>query len=247
MTTSLLILGGTKEAVSLAELAAADPRLRVVSSLAGRTKHPSPVPGEVRVGGFGGVEGLASFLVKERIDLVVDATHPYASAISEHALKACERAQVDRLQLWRPPWEPVAGDRWLEAISIEGAARDIPKGSRRVFLSTGRKELSAFAGRTDLWFLVRLIDEPEAPLPLAHYELILDRGPYSEPNERALLLDNRIDVLVTKNSGGAPTYAKLAAARELELPVVMIARPDRVPGPIAGSATKAYDWVVERL
>ncbi|MET9254601.1 cobalt-precorrin-6A reductase [Streptomyces sp. NPDC003717] len=243
----VLILGGTTEARGLAELLAAEPLpgLRVTNSLAGRVAAPRLPPGEVRVGGFGGAEGLADWLRGHAVDLLVDATHPFAGTMSFHAARAAEAAGVPLLALRRPGWRPVEGDDWHEAGSLAEAAALLPALGRRVFLTTGRTGLSAFAGLDDLWFLVRSVDPPEAPHP-ARMEVLLDRGPFTLDGEREVLRAHRIDVLVTKDSGGAATAPKLRAAREAGLPVVVVRRP-RVPDGVreAGEPGEAIRWVRE--
>ncbi|MEU5750828.1 cobalt-precorrin-6A reductase [Streptomyces sp. NPDC047829] len=222
----VLILGGTTEARRLAERLADEPLpgLRVTNSLAGRVSAPRTPPGEVRVGGFGGAEGLADWLREHRVDLLIDATHPFADTISFHAARAAATAHVPLLALRRPGWEPAEGDVWHETGSLAGAAALLPSLGRRVFLTTGRTGLSAFADLADLWFLIRSVDPPEPPYP-PRREVLLDRGPFTPEGERELLLRHRIDVLVTKDSGGAATAPKLAAAREAGVPVVVVRRP----------------------
>jgi precorrin-6A/cobalt-precorrin-6A reductase len=237
----ILILGGTAEAVALAEACAARSGLEVISSFAGRTRSPILPPGEVRSGGFGGVEGLARFLVERAIDRVVDATHPFALQIGAHAERACREAEVPRLRLLRPPWRPEAGDRWIEVAGLAAAARLLPTLGRRVFLTVGQRDLEAFAG-LDLWFLVRTI-EPPGPSPLRRAEWIAGRGPFAVADETALLRGHGIDVLVTKASGGEATYAKLLAARRLGLPVLMVRRPAPPPGPVVDSVAAALAWL----
>lgn len=241
--TKLLILGGTTEAADLAERTATLPNLQVTTSLAGRTRSPGALRGAVRVGGFGGVSGLASYLQDNRVDLLVDATHPYASVISGHAAQACCLRGVRRLCLLRPAWHPENGDRWTSASDVAEAAAKLPGLGRRAFLSIGRQELEAFRTVTQLWFLVRLIDPPPAALPLARYELVLDRGPFAESSEVRLMEAHNVDVVVSKNSGGAATYAKIAAARRLNLPVVMVDRPPLPPGPSMSSVDDALGWI----
>ncbi|MET7656554.1 cobalt-precorrin-6A reductase [Streptomyces sp. NPDC005486] len=243
----VLILGGTTEARRLAELLAADavPGLSVTNSLAGRVTAPRLPPGEVRVGGFGGADGLAAWLGEHEVDAIVDATHPFAGTMSAHAAKASAVAGVPLLALRRPGWTPVAGDLWHEAGSLAEAAELLPSLGRRVFLTTGRLGLAAFAALDDLWFLVRSVDAPEAPVP-SRTEVLLDRGPFTLDGERELLRRHRIDVVVTKDSGGVATAPKLTAAREARLPVVVVRRPPVpagvrvVPGP-----EQARDWVRE--
>ena len=222
-------------------------RLSVVSALAGSTRAPLLPAGAVKIGGFGGAEGLAAWLKGERIDLLVDATHPFATRISESAVSAASRAGIPRLVLARPPWRRRPGDRWIETPTVDAAAAALPAVARRVFLTVGARACAPFAGRDDLWFLVRLVDRPARPLPLACYHLICARGPFAEADERALLARHGIDCLVTRASGGAATAAKLAAARALSLPVVMIRRPPPPPGARVSTVAAAVDWIADRL
>jgi precorrin-6A/cobalt-precorrin-6A reductase len=240
-TAKLLILGGTAEAVELAGACAARPGLEVISSLAGRTRAPGLPPGEVRIGGFGGAGGLARFLAERGIDRVIDATHPFAVQIGAHAEQACREVGIPRLRLLRPPWTREPGDNWIEVADLAEAARRLPALGRRVFLTVGHQDLGAFAG-LDLWFLVRTIEPPDL-LPLRHGRWLAGRGPFAVENELGLLRAHAIDVLVTKASGGAATYAKLAAARQLGLPVVMVRRPPPPPGPMVDSVGAALAWL----
>jgi len=243
----LLILGGTGEARVLAESLAGRPGLDIVTSLAGRTRDPARVPGRVRHGGFGASEGLARYLEQEAIDAVVDATHPFAAAISAHAAEACARAGVPRLVLVRSSWAEQPGDRWQRVASLAEAARALKKGPGRVFLSTGRQGIEAFADLERTWFLVRLVEAPRAPLPLARHRLVVDRGPFAEAREIALLARHRIECVVAKRSGGEATYAKIAAARALALPVVLVEPPPPPPGDAAASVAEARAWLERRL
>jgi precorrin-6A/cobalt-precorrin-6A reductase len=238
----LLIIGGTAEARALAEACAPRPDLAVMTSLAGRTRAPRDLPGEVRVGGFGGAEGLARFLRAGAIDRLIDASHPFAQQIGRHAAAACQAAGVPRLRLLRPPWRRQAGDRWIEVADLTEAARHLPELGRRAFLTVGHKDLAAFAGLADLWFLIRTIEPPE-PLPLEQALWLHARGPFPLDAELALLRAHRIDVLVTKASGGAATYPKLAAARELGLPVLMLRRPPPPAGPLVATVAEALEWL----
>ncbi|MCX5262676.1 cobalt-precorrin-6A reductase [Streptomyces sp. NBC_00199] len=243
----VLILGGTTEARRLAELLHGTPGLELTSSLAGRVASPRLPPGGVRVGGFGGTEGLTAWLRERAVDALIDATHPFAGTISFHAARAAATAHVPLLALRRPGWVPVEGDRWHEADSLEHAARLLPALGRRVFLTTGRMGLPAFAALDGPWFLVRSVDAPEAPHP-PHCEILLDRGPFSLDGERELLRRHRIDVVVTKDSGGAATAPKLTAAREARLPVVVVRRPAVPEGvPEVGEPEQAARWVAERI
>lgn len=244
----VLILGGTTEARRLAELLAAEPAagLRVTNSLAGRVSAPRMPPGEVRVGGFGGADGLAAWLREHEVDALIDATHPFAGRISFNAARAAATAHVPLLALRRPGWVSVAGDDWREAGSLEEAARLLPGIGRRVFLTTGRMGLAAFADLTDLWFLVRSVDAPEPPHP-PRMEVLLDRGPFTLDGERELLRRHRIDVVVTKDSGGAATAPKLQAAREAGVPVVVVRRPPVPDGVrVVAGPEQALRWLVTR-
>ncbi len=238
----ILILGGTGEARNLAEeLAKSD--VRVVSSLAGRVARPRLPVGEVRVGGFGGPDGLAAYLRENDVKAVVDATHPFAERIGANAAKAAERTGIPLLRLARPGWEPGENDVWHWADDLEDAAKKLPDLGKRVFLTSGRQGLPAFAHLDDLWFLIRCVDPPEPPLP-RHHELILARGPYEVAAERELL--GKVDVLVTKDSGGPQTEAKLTAARELGKPVLVIRRPPRPRTETAETVADAVEWVRNR-
>nr|WP_239134967.1 cobalt-precorrin-6A reductase [Streptomyces sp. SID12488] len=250
-----MILGGTAEARRLAELIAAEgtPQdLRVTNSLAGRVSTPRLPPGEVRVGGFGGAEGLAEWLRAHHVDVLIDATHPFAGTIGFHAARAAATAHVPLLALRRPGWVPVEGDDWHGVGSLAEAAALLPGLGRRVFLTTGRLGLAAFAvtALDELWFLVRSVDAPEAPHP-ARMEVLLDRGPFTldgEGGERELLRRHRIDVLVTKDSGGPATAPKLTAAREAGLPVIVVRRPAVPEGVrVADSPEQALHWLLHRL
>ncbi|MFD3482929.1 cobalt-precorrin-6A reductase [Streptomyces sp. NPDC058665] len=230
----VLILGGTGEARRLADaLAAEAPHAHVTTSLAGRVANPStPVAGDVRVGGFGGPDALAAWLRQHRIDVLVDATHPFAAAISAHAAQAAADTGTQIFALRRPGWPVDPRDHRHPVRSLADAAAQLAVlDRRRVFLTTGRQGLAAFAGPEldGSHFVVRSVEPPEPPLPRSTH-ILLDRGPYTLEGERALFLEHRVDVLVTKDSGGPATAAKLTAARELGLPVVMIERPPAPEG-----------------
>ncbi|MFF0480359.1 cobalt-precorrin-6A reductase [Streptomyces sp. NPDC004435] len=238
----VLILGGTTEARALAGLL--HPGTRVTSSLAGRVAEPRLPAGEVRIGGFGGPDGLAAWLREHAVDAVIDATHPFAERISFNAARAAATAHVPLLALRRPGWVPGPGDDWRDVGSLEEAARALD-GFGRVFLTTGRLGLAVFAERPE-WFLVRSVDAPDAPMP-ARTEVLLDRGPFTLGGERELIARHRIDVLVTKDSGGAATAPKLSAAREAGIPVVVVRRPPVPEGvPTVATPEEAVAWVAER-
>jgi precorrin-6A/cobalt-precorrin-6A reductase len=220
----VLILGGTREGAELAARLSKRVDLTVVSSLAGRVAELKLPEGDVRVGGFGGVDGLASYLVNEKISAVIDATHPYAARIGQNAEIACSRTGLPLIALDRPPWNRLDCDRWYEADDFESAALLVNVKNARVFLSIGRQELASFSACTNAWFLIRAIEKPTEHLPL-HHQLVLQRGPFQLEDELQLLRDHAIDYVVSKNSGGLATYNKIAAARSLGTPVVMVKRP----------------------
>lgn len=284
----VLILGGTAEARALAaELSGGSSGgssgggVHVVSSLAGRVSNPRLPVGEVREGGFGGADGLAAWLAAERIDALVDATHPFAARMTASAAEASARTGVPLLVLRRPGWREGPGDAWQRVPSLPAAAARLSEaatrssdgparallpevaaqpsggparsflpgtavrrggGPVRVFLTTGRRSLPVFTGLAGVWLLARSVDPPEPPLP-DHVHVLLDRGPYTVEGERALIREHRLDVLVTKDSGGPMTTAKLVAARELGLPVIMVDRPPLPAGVrLAETAAEAAAW-----
>jgi precorrin-6A/cobalt-precorrin-6A reductase len=241
----LLILGGTAEAGALARAALArfGNDLAITTSLAGRTERPGPLPGEVRIGGFGGAANLAAYLRERQTDRLIDATHPFATRISTEARLACEMAGVPRLLLLRPPWPRHLLDRWIEVDSIDDAAGIVSRVGRRAFLTVGRTEIAPFAAASGVRFLVRLIDRPREPLPLRFHEIVLGKGPFTLAAERHLLERHAIDVVVCKASGGSATEAKIAAARELSLPVIIVRRPPPEPGEAVDTIAAALDWL----
>jgi precorrin-6A/cobalt-precorrin-6A reductase len=219
----VLLLGGTTEAAELARSLIARSDMTVISSLAGRTSQPRLPRGLVRFGGFGGASGLAAYLSDESIDVVVDATHPYAARISQNAELACRDAGISLVAFERPQWKMSVGDCWRIAADMDTAATMVDEEHHRVFLTIGRQELGAFRHCRKAWFLARTIDPPgEMP---SRASLILDRGPFSLPAELQLMRDHAINLVVSKNSGGLATYSKIEAARMLGIAVVMIERP----------------------
>jgi precorrin-6A/cobalt-precorrin-6A reductase len=221
----ILILGGTTESRRLAERLASRSDLAVMLSLAGRTAAPAAQPVPIRVGGFGGAAGLAAFLEAQAIDVLIDATHPYAVQISANAVEAAARARVPLLALERPAWEPVDGDCWIEVADMPAAVTALGSTPRRVFLALGRNELRPFESAPRHFYLIRSVDPVEPPLAVPQAEYLTGRGPFDEADEHALLVQHRIDVIVAKNSGGTATYGKIAAARRLDLPVIVLRRP----------------------
>jgi precorrin-6A/cobalt-precorrin-6A reductase len=243
----LLILGGTGDSKALAVQAAGIPGLEVISSLAGRTHQPDVPSKNTRIGGFGGIAGLVDYLHQQRIDLLIDATHPFAAQISWNAAAAAKAADIPHLMLVRPAWEQKTGDRWIEVPNNEAAAAALPGLASRIFLTIGRQELSSFAHLQDLWFLMRMIDPPSPDSALPPGKLLLDRGPFSLDDERSLLQTYQISVTVSKNSGGNATYAKIIAARELNIPVVMVQRPAMPDCEQAMTLPACLAWISEQL
>lgn len=225
MTHRILILGGTTEARQLTGKLAARTDVSLTLSLAGRTENPVAQGVPTRVGGFGGADGLAAYLRETDVGLLIDATHPYAAKISANAAEAAHGAGVPIVALRRRGWEPAERDRWTLVDGVTDAVKVLGSAPRRVFLALGRQEVAAFEAAPQHHYLVRSVDpvEPRLAVPDATY--LLARGPFREADERALLLEHRIDVVVSKNSGGEATYGKIAAARALGIEVVMIRRP----------------------
>ena len=239
----LLILGGTTEASALARHIAGRNDLEPVLSLAGRTLNPVAPPIPYRTGGFGGVAGLKTYLAESGIDAVVDATHPFAAQMSIHAAEACNDLKLPLVQFTRAPWRPAEGDRWLPVPDMEAAAQALGAAPRRVLLTVGGLQLAAFAAAPQHYYVIRTIDPPEAAKSLPDHRLILARGPFALADEIALMRDERIDVLVTKNSGGGATEAKLEAARTLGIEVVMVERPKAGNLPALESLDAVMRWI----
>jgi len=241
----LLILGGTTEATELGRALADDPRVSAEISLAGRTQNPSPQPLPTRTGGFGGAEGLARYLTEHRIDALIDATHPFAARITQNAVAAARMSGTPLLVVLRAAWQPVAGDFWHRVATMAAAAEALGTVPRRVLLTVGQKDLTPFTNAPH-HFVLRSVDPPPPEVLPRSVEFIAARGPFKEADERALLLGKRIEVIVTKNSGGTATQAKLAAARALGLPVVMVERPPVPPVETVGTVAEVLAWVARR-
>jgi precorrin-6A/cobalt-precorrin-6A reductase len=244
----VLILGGTTEARQLAERLARRAGLDVTLSLAGRTASPVAHAVPIRVGGFGGAEGLTDYLIAQRVDALIDATHPYAAVMSAHAAEAAQSAEIPLLALRRPPWVAVPGDHWTEVADVAAAARALGTVPRRVFLAIGRKELAPFVAARQHRYLIRSVDPVDPPLQLTDAIYLTGRGPFAEADDRALLSNNGIEIVVAKNSGGLATYGKIAAARALGLSVIMLRRPE----PVFATATvetvpQAIAWLDHTL
>jgi len=239
----ILVLGGTTEARQLSARLAARADLAVTLSLAGRTASPAAQPVPVRSGGFGGAQGLADYLAAERVDLLIDATHPYAAMISANAARAAELAKTPLLALRRPPWVPVAGDHWTEVGGAQGAVDALGPEPRRVFLTLGRNELAPFARAPQHHYLVRSVDPVDPPLAVPDAIYVTGRGPFDEAHDRALIEAHRIEVVVAKNSGGSATYGKIAAARALGLSVIVLRRPALPQVPAVETVDAAVAWL----
>jgi precorrin-6A/cobalt-precorrin-6A reductase len=250
MPDKVLILGGTGEAFALAQRLAVMPEVSVITSLAGRTRDPKLPPGEVRVGGFGGSNGLVAYMQENAIALLINATHPFADTISENARAAHRLSGVPMLRLLRPAWQKQPDDTWIAAANVGRAAGICRWLGKRVLLSVGSQEIAAFANLPRAHFFVRMVDPPEAPLPLISAEAIVAKGPFALLDERRLLLERQIDLIVTKNSGGDATFAKIAVARELSIPVVMIDRPETALHPgseVVDTVEKAVAWTSDQI
>ncbi|MBS0644884.1 MAG: cobalt-precorrin-6A reductase [Proteobacteria bacterium] len=243
MAHTILILGGTTEARALANALAGRGDLAPVVSLAGRTAKPAAYPVPMRIGGFGGPEGLAAWLRTHNVAALIDATHPYAAQMSTNAAQAAALTGVPVLALRRPAWEPVAGDRWTEIAGAAEAVTALGTAPRRVFLALGRQELAPFEAAPQHAYLIRSVDPVEPKLAVPDAEYVLDRGPFDGAAEAALLARHRIEVIVAKNSGGTATYGKLTAARKLGIEVLLFRRPAVPEVQEVGTVAEAVAWL----
>jgi precorrin-6A/cobalt-precorrin-6A reductase len=243
----ILILGGTAEARTLAQRLAPRADLAVTLSLAGRTAAPAAQGVPVRIGGFGGVAGLKDYLLKERIDALIDATHPYADTISANAVAAARHVNVPFVALRRPPWTAVAGDRWTDVTDARDAVRALGKESRRVLVALGRQELAPLTAAPQHFYLIRSVDPVDPPLTLPQAAYITARGPFDEADERALLLAHKIDAVIAKNSGGSATYGKIAAARALGIEVILLRRPSAPAADAVETIEEVMVWLDHTL
>jgi precorrin-6A/cobalt-precorrin-6A reductase len=239
----LLILGGTSEAVALAWRLANNSDFAPILSLAGATANPAQAPIPQRVGGFGGVQGLAAFLLRERIGAVIDATHPFASHISANTVAACRATDTPLLVFTRPPWPHELGDRWIEVATIQEAVDALGTFRKTVFLTQGRLQLAAFARAPQHRYIVRAIDRPAEIDALPGCKLILKRGPFSFADEATFMRNEGVEALVTKNSGGRATYAKIEAARALGVEVVIIGRPPPPEAEMLHDLDGVVSWI----
>jgi precorrin-6A/cobalt-precorrin-6A reductase len=243
----ILILGGTTEARRLAQRLAERDDVAVTVSLAGRTTAPAAHAVPVRIGGFGGAEGLRQYLTTERVDVLIDATHPYAAIISANAAEAAATTRVPLLALRRPPWAPRSGDRWIEVADTTAAVQAIGEEARRVFLALGKTEITTFARAPQHHYLVRSVEPVDPPLAVPHAFYVTGRGPFTEAADRALLATHAIDLVVAKNSGGTAPYGKMAAARVLGLPVILLRRPALPDVPTVETVEDAAMWLDHAL
>jgi len=242
MTPNLLILGGTVEASALARKVA-EAGISATLSFAGRVERTKPQPIPIRVGGFGGVQGLAEYLRAHRVTHLIDATHPFAAQMSRNALQAAALAGVPMAALTRAPWQRQPGDRWTEVPDIAGAVAALHGPARRVMLAVGRMHLAEFAPNPQHFYLLRLVDPVDGDLPFPNVHALIDRGPFSYDSDLALLRDHRIDLVVSKNAGGTGARAKIDAARDLGLKVLMIQRPELPQREEVHSAEDAMAWL----
>ncbi|WP_327754605.1 cobalt-precorrin-6A reductase (plasmid) [Sphingobium sp. SJ10-10] len=240
--SNILILGGTTEASALAA-ALAERHAPAVLSYAGRTDRPRAQPVPVRVGGFGGVAGLVRHLRDERVTHLVDATHPFAATMSEHAVAAAREAGVEHIMLTRPSWVAAEGDRWTHVPDIAGAVATLNGSARNVMLALGRMHVDAFAVQPQHHYLLRFVDMPVVAPGLPRHSLVVDRGPFTSDGDIRLMRDHGIDIIISKNAGGSGAQAKLIAARSLGLPVVMIDRPPCPAAQVTHEVSGVLEWL----
>ena len=242
MAQHILVLGGTTEATALAQ-AISDAGLRAVFSYAGRVADPKAQPLPTRVGGFGGAEAMTDWLRDTGITHVVDATHPFAAGISANAVAACAACNIPLLALTRRPWEARPGDNWLHVPDIPAAVGALEGPKRRVMLAIGRMHLDAFAAQPAHFYLLRLVDAPDGPLPLPDCAVEVSRGPFTVEQDTALMQRHRIDLVVAKNAGGSGARAKVDAARALSIPMLMIDRPALPQRAEVHDIDAVFDWL----
>ena len=238
----VLLLGGTTEATALAHAFAAA-GIDAIFSYAGRTENPVAQPLPTRLGGYGGINGLADYVIDAKITHVVDATHPFATQISRNAVEACAMTQTPLIAHERSEWLAQPGDNWQHVPDTQAAVAALPANPVRIFLAIGKQTLPAFAAQPQHFYLLRLVDAPDAALPVPNAEVILDRGPFTVESDIALMRAHAITHIVAKNSGGIGALAKLEAARCLHLPVILIARPAIPDRPIVRSIPAVMEWL----
>lgn len=238
----ILILGGTTESRELASVLDLRSDVTVTLSLAGRTANPRPQGVPTRIGGFGGAEGLARFIAAENIGILIDATHPYADQISANAHSAARETGVPFLALRRAPWQAIPGDRWTCVETVKEAVSGLGANPVRAFLALGRKNITPFADAPQHSYLVRSVDPIDPPLPVRDATYVTARGPFDEAQDRAMLERYNIEIIVSKNSGGDASYGKIAAARALQIPVLMIGRPSLPDAQSVDTVEEALAW-----
>jgi precorrin-6A/cobalt-precorrin-6A reductase len=239
----ILLLGGTTEASSLAGRLAQDASVEATLSLAGRTANPAASPLPTRIGGFGGIEGLTDYLRQERIDLFVDATHPFAANISTNAIAASAATGVPLLAIERPPWAPVAGDNWVEHESIAEAVAALPEEPQDVFSGLGRQAIDALRSAPQHRYVIRVVDQIEIPGGLPHARFIAARGPFRTDDDTKLFEEHGIRYVLAKNAGGSAAYSKIEAARDLGIKVHMVRRPTMAARTTVPSVDEALSWI----
>ncbi len=237
-----LLLGGTGDANALAQ-ALVHARIDAVYSYAGRTQIPLPHALPTRTGGFGGAAGLANFIRQEKITHLIDATHPFAAEMSRHAVDACATTNTPLIALQRAPWVRMPNDNWIEVDDIEAAVAALPDAASRVFLAIGRQHIAPFAAKPQHAYTLRFVDAPDGQLPLPNADVIVSRGPFTLDGDRGLMASRRINLLVARNSGGSGARAKIDAASELGIPVIMIARPALHERPRVESIEEVMAWL----
>lgn len=241
---TILLLGGTSEAALAAEHLATMPGITATLSLAGRTIKAAPSALAVRVGGFGGIDGLVNYLTRASIDLVLDATHPFAAQISNNANAACAKANVPLLAIERAPWKRITGDDWSEHRDIEAAIAALPDAPLTIFSALGRSSIPKLIAKPQHRYVIRVVDPVALPSELKHATVIAARGPFSTEDDIALFREYRVACVLAKNSGGNAAYSKIEAARQLRLPVYMVARPPIAERPSVATVSEALSWIV---
>ena len=243
--TKVLILGGTGKARELVRQAIPmfDSTAEFISSQAGVTQDPIAIPGRMVTGGFGGITGLAEFMDHEQIQILIDATHPFAAQMSMNAVAACAQTNAKLLALTRPKWVAQTGDQWRHVADINSAVAVLSGTVQNVMLAIGRMHLDAFAPCPQHQYLLRVVDAPSGEVPLPNRSIIVDQGPFSVENDIALMRDHKIELVVAKNAGGSGARAKIDAARALNIPIIMIDRPYIPARPEVGTAQEVLDWL----
>lgn len=240
---NILILGGTSEARDLSILVRKE-NIKAVISYAGVVKKIAKQPLPKRTGGFGGADGLAEYIINEKITHLIDATHPFANTISENAILAAKKTGVLFTTLERDPWEPEAGDHWTTVKTIESAINLLNGPPERVFLAIGRQEIKGFFRNRHHFYLLRMIEDTPINFEIPDFEVIHDKGPFKYEADKQILLKYNITKIISKNSGGSGSRAKIEAARDLNIPVIMIERPSVSPRSIFNNPDEVLKWII---